>query len=123
MAVIKANKVKFEVVKQNILGAASKYMIKLSYEPIHYESNELVSIILCNETPYITLSEEKRDSVTTLQETGPSLTPPPKVTTPEQLFGMEPTIEEVSEAAIADENMAIAGGRLTPEDAAWRSKK
>ena len=36
---------------------------------------------------------------------------------------MEPTIEEVSEAAIADENMAIAGGRLTPEDAAWRSKK
>ena len=83
MAVIKASKVSFEVIKQNVLGAAAKYVCKLSYEPIGEQSNELVAMVLCNETPYVKMSIENADSVMTVQETGPTLTRPKQIKTPE----------------------------------------
>jgi hypothetical protein len=42
MAVIKANKVEFEVIRQDVPGAAAKYMMVLSYEPVGYlQSNSI----------------------------------------------------------------------------------
>ena len=123
MAVIKAGKVKFEVIKQNFLGAAAKYVCKLSYEPIGETSNELICMVLCSETPYVTLSEEDRSSLKTIQETGPSLTPPKAIKTPEQLFGLEPTQEEVKEAYDEALTQDILKNKLTPEDKEWLSKK
>ena len=55
MAVIKAKKVEFQVLKQDVNGAASKFMMTLSYEPEGLESKEILNIVLCDETPYIIL--------------------------------------------------------------------
>ena len=123
MAVIKANKVELEVIKQNIPGAAAKYLISLSYEPMRYQSKEVVSLILCNETPYISMLEETENTVTAIQKTGPSLTPPPEIKTAEQLFGMDATVEELREAADDADYQDLIKGRLTPEDLEWRTKK
>ena len=71
MAVIKANKVEFEIIKQNVNGAAAKYLIKLSFEPMQFESKEIVSLILTNQTPYITLAEEDERCMNILQDAGP----------------------------------------------------
>ena len=123
MAVIKASKVSFEVIKQNVLGAAAKYVCKLSYEPIGEQSNELVAIVLANETPYVKMSIENATSVMTLQETGPTLTRPKEIKTPEQLFGGDATVEEMREAYNDAVYQDTLKGRLTPEDKEWQSKK
>ena len=123
MAVIKANKVQFEVIKQNLNGAASRYLIKLSFEPTQFESKEIVSLILTNNTPYITLSEEDERCMNILQQCGPDGHTTKPYLPPEEVFGNEPTKEEMLDAIIEDENQLIAKQKLTPEAAAWRSKK
>jgi len=123
MAVIKANKVEFEIIKQNVNGAAAKYLIKLSYEPMQFESKEIVSLILTNQTPYITLAEEDERCMNILQVSGPDGHTTSPFEPPEKVFGDKPTKEELLDAVIEDENQLMAKGKLTPEAAAWRSKK
>ena len=43
------------------------------------------------------MSIENADSVMTVQETGPTLTRPKQIKTPEQLFGNDATVEEMRE--------------------------
>jgi hypothetical protein len=89
MAVIKAKKVEFEVLKQNMNGAAAKYMMTLSYEPEGLESKEILNIVLCDETPYISLGEETERYVRLIQRTGPTVGKHPddgELLSPEDLF-------------------------------------
>tara|TARA_R100000988_G_C3893941_1_gene114180 strand:- start:8 stop:379 length:372 start_codon:yes stop_codon:yes gene_type:complete len=123
MAVIKANKVEFEVIKQNVNGAAAKYLIKLSYEPMQFESKENVSLILTNQTPYITFAEEDERCMNVLQCCGPDGHTSSPFEPPEKVFGNKPTKEEMLDAIIEDENQLMAKGKLTPEDIEWRSRK
>ena len=123
MAVIKANKVEFEVIKQNVNGAAAKYLIKLSYEPMQFESKENVSLILTNQTPYITFAEEDERCMNLLQVCGPDGHTTSPFEPPEKVFGDKPTKEEMLDAIIEDENQLMAKGKLTPEDIEWRSRK
>ena len=48
MAVIKANNVEFEVIKQNVNGAAAKYLIKLSFYTEVYLNTIIFSILFNN---------------------------------------------------------------------------
>ena len=123
MAVIKANKVEFEVIKQNVNGAAARYLIKLSFEPTQYESKEIVSLILTNKTPYITFAEEDERMMNVLQCCGPDGHTTKPFEPPEKVFGDKPTKEEMLDAIIEDENQLMAKGKLTPEDVEWRSRK
>ena len=123
MAVIKANKVEFEVIKQNVNGAAARYLIKLSFEPTQFQSKEIVSLILTNNTPYITLAEEDERTINVLQKCGPDGHTTTPYEPPEKVFGNEPTKEEMLDAIIEDENQLIAKQKLSPEAAEWRSKK
>jgi|TARA_A100001515_G_C4585894_1_gene214482 hypothetical protein len=123
MAVIKANKVEFEVIKQNVNGAAARYLIKLSFEPTQYESKEIVSLILTNKTPYITFAEEDERMMNVLQCCGPDGHTTKPFLPPEEVFGNEPTKEELLDAVIDNENQLMAKQKLTPEDVEWRSKK
>jgi len=123
MAVIKANAVEFEVIRQNIEGAAARYLIKLSFEPMQFQSKEIVSLILCNKTPYITLSEENGRTENVLQMTGPDGHTTTPYKPPEEVFDKGPTKEESLQAYIDDEDMEFAKGKLKPEDLAWRLKK
>ena len=123
MAVIKANNVEFEVIKQNVNGAAAKYLIKLSYEPMQFQSKEICSLILCNSTPYIKFSEEDERLENVLQMSGPTGHTTKPFLPPEEVFGKEPTKEEVLDAVIDNEDQLIAKQKLTPEDIEWRSKK
>ena len=96
MAVIKAKKVEFEVLKQNINGAAAKYMMTLSYEPEGFESKEILNIVLCDETPYISLGEETESFTKILQQTGPDVHQHPDddhVLSPEDLYHQQ-TLKE-----------------------------
>ena len=96
MAVIKAKKVEFELLKQDVNGAAAKYMMTLSYEPEGLESKEILNIVLCDETPYITLGVENERFTKILQRTGPGISPHPDadyVLSPEDLYYQQ-TLEE-----------------------------
>ena len=88
MAVIKAKKVEFEVLKQDINDAASKFMITLSYEPEGLESKEILNIVLCDETPYISLGVETTSYTKILQRTGPEGHHPDDdyISSPEDLY-------------------------------------
>ena len=89
MAVIKAEKVEFEVLKQEVNGAAAKFMMKLSYQPEGLESKEILNIVLCDETPYITLGLENERYTKILQRTGPGVSQHPDddhVLSPEDLY-------------------------------------
>jgi len=123
MAVIKANAVEFEVIKQNIEGAAARYLIKLSFEPMQFQSKEIVSLILCNKTPYITLSEEDGRTENVLQKTGPDGHTTTPYKTPEEVFGDEPTKEELLQAVIDNEDQLIAKGKLKMDEVAWRKSR
>lgn len=123
MAVIKANKVEFKVIKQNMYGAAARYLIQLSFEPMQVPSKEICSLILCNSTPYINFSEEDERMENLLQICGPDGHTTDPFLPPEKVFGDKPTKEEVFDQYIQDENMEYAKGKLTPEDIAWRTKK
>ena len=59
MAVIKAKKVEFQVLKQDVNGAASKYYDDFILRTRRFQSKEIVNIVLCDETPYISILEEK----------------------------------------------------------------
>ena len=88
MAVIKAKKVEFQVLKQDVNGAASKFMMTLSYEPEGLESKEILNIVLCDETPYIDLGVENERYTKILQRTGPHVLQHPDdyVMSPEELY-------------------------------------
>ena len=89
MAVIKAKKVEFQILKQNINGAAAKYMMTLSYEPEGFESKEILNIVLCDQTPYIDIGIETERYTKILQRTGPDVSPHPDadyVLSPEELY-------------------------------------
>jgi len=89
MAVIKAKKVEFEVLKQNINGAAAKYMMTLSYEPEGLESKEILNIVLCDQTPYINVGVETETNTRIHQRTGPDVEQHPDdyyLLSPEELF-------------------------------------
>ena len=88
MAVIKAKKVEFEVLRQDINDAASKYMMVLSYEPEGLESKEILNIVLCDETPYISLGVETTSYTKILQRTGPHVLQHPDeyIMSPEELY-------------------------------------
>ena len=66
MAVIKASKVEFQVLKQDIPGAAAKYVMTLSYEPEGFKSKEILNIVLADETPYIDIGVETETASTEL---------------------------------------------------------
>jgi hypothetical protein len=89
MAVIKAKKVEFELLKQDVNGAAAKYMMTLSYEPEGLESKEILNIVLCDETPYINVGVENERFTRIHQRTGPDVDPHPDdhyLLSPEELF-------------------------------------
>ena len=88
MAVIKAKKVEFQVLKQDVNDAASKFMMTLSYEPEGLESKEILNIVLCDETPYIDLGVENERFTKILQRTGPHVSQHPDdyVMSPEELY-------------------------------------
>lgn len=123
MAVIKANNVEFEVIKQNVNGAAAKYLIKLSFEPMQFQSKEICSLILCNSTPYIKFSEEDERCENVLQMSGPTGHTSTPYHPPEKVFGNKPTKEEMLDAVIDNENQLMAKQKLTPEDIEWRTKR
>lgn len=123
MAVIKARNVEFEVIRQDVEGAAAKYLIKLSFEPMQFQSKEIVSLILCDRTPYITLANEDGSVFNILQKTGPEGHTTRPYKPPEEVFDKGPTKEQALQDYIENEDMDIAMGRLTPEDVEWRTKK
>jgi len=89
MAVIKAKKVEFRVLKQEINGAAAKYVMTLSYEPEGFESKEILNIVLADETPYIDIGIETENATTILQRTGPTVASHPddgELLSPEDLY-------------------------------------
>ena len=123
MAVIKARNVEFEVIRQDVEGAAAKYLIKLSFEPMQFQSKEIVSLILCDRTPYITLANEDGSVFNILQKTGPEGHTTRPYRPPEEVFPKKPTREQYLQDYIQDEDMEYAKGKLTQEDLAWRTKK
>jgi len=123
MAVIKARNVEFEVIRQDVDGAAARYLIQLSFEPMQFQSKEIVSLILCDKTPYITLSNEDGRVQNILQKTGPEGHTTRPYKPPEEVFDKGMTKEEALQAYIDDEDMEFAKGKLKPEDLAWRLKK
>ena len=113
MAVIKAKKVEFELLKQDIPGAAAKYMMTLSYEPEGLESKEILNIVLCDKTPYINIGVETQQYTKIHQRTGPDVEPLPDgwfLLPPEELFL---NIEAANQT----------NKKLTPEDEEWRTRK
>ena len=107
MAVIKASKVEFQVLKQDITGAAAKYVMTLSYEPEGFQSKEILNIVLADETPYIDIGVETETATRILQRTGPTVgehPDGPEIMSPEDVYYSHTT-------------------KLTPKDSEWRSKK
>ena len=107
MAVIKASKVEFQVLKQDIPGAAAKYVMTLSYEPEGFKSKEILNIVLADETPYIDIGVETETATRILQRTGPNCGEHhdgPEIRSPEDIYYQEKI-------------------KLTPEDREWRTKE
>ena len=112
MAVIKAKKVEFRVLKQEIDGAAAKYMMTLSYEPDGFESKELLNIVLADETPYIEIGVETENITKILQRTGPTVGEHPDslgIMSPEEIY--------------FNRSQHNQTGKLTPGEFEWQSKK
>jgi len=63
-------------------------MMVLSYEPEGLESKEILNIVLCDETPFISLGVETTRFTKILQQTGPGARHPDDehVSAPEDLF-------------------------------------
>ena len=112
MAIIEADNAEFEIIRQDYVDAPTKYMLKLSYEPKRYQSKEIISIVLTNNLPYITVANETSNAINIVDKVNLH-----------KVFPKGPTVQEVSEAALDAEDQDVAMGRLTPEDAQWRTKK
>lgn len=116
MAVIKANKVEFEVIRQDVPGAAAKYMMVLSYEPVGYQSKEIIDIVLCNKIPYIKLAKEDSRILDVLQMSGPDGHTTSPYLPPKEVFGKGPTVQEVIDQANQDIEYDYSRGKISEEE-------
>ena len=87
MSIIKASIVEVEVQEQTVPDAGAKYMVVVRYEPIGKEQSDILQIILTNQKPIIKETMDLGDRV--VEKNIPTTTRPKKVTTPEQLLGLE----------------------------------
>ena len=87
MSIIKASIVEVEVQKQTVPDAGAKYMVVVRYEPDGKEQSDILQIILTNQKPIIKETIDLGDRV--VEKNIPTTTRPKKITTPEELLGLE----------------------------------
>ena len=63
MSIIKANKCEVEIQEQTAPGAASKYMVVLSYEPEDKMTKEIISVVLTDEPPFLKHTRDLGDKI------------------------------------------------------------
>ena len=87
MSIIKANRCEVEIQEQTVKDAACKYMVSLSYEPNGKYSKEIISIVLSDLKPIIKHTIDLGDRI--VEKNVATTTKPKKITTPEELLGLE----------------------------------
>ena len=87
MSIIKAKKCEIEIQEQTIKDAACKYVVILSYEPDGKFSKEIISIVLSDLKPIIKHTIDLGDRI--VEKNVATTTKPKKITTPEELLGLE----------------------------------
>jgi hypothetical protein len=87
VSIIKANRCEVEIQEQTVKDAACKYMVSLSYEPNGKYSKEIISIVLSDLKPIIKHTIDLGDRI--VEKNVATTTKPKKITTPEELLGLE----------------------------------
>ena len=87
MSIIKASIVEVEVQEQSAPDAGAKYMVVVRYEPDGKQQSDILQIILTDQKPIIKETMDLGDRV--VEKNIPTTTKPKKITTPEQLLGLE----------------------------------
>jgi hypothetical protein len=63
MSIIKANKCELEIQEQTDPGAACKYMVVLSYEPVDKMTKEIISVVLTDKPPFLKHTKDLGDKI------------------------------------------------------------
>ena len=87
MSIIKASIVEVEVQEQTVPDAGARYMVVVRYEPIGKEQSDILQIILTDQKPILKETTDLGDRV--VEKNIPTTTKPKKITTPEELLGLE----------------------------------
>ena len=87
MSIIKASIVEVEVQEQSAPDAGAKFMVVVRYEPDGKQQSDILQIILTNQKPIIKETMDLGDRV--VEKNIPTTTRPKKITTPEELLGLE----------------------------------
>jgi len=87
VSIIKASIVAVEVQEQTVPDAGARYMVVVRYEPIGKEQSDILQIILSDQKPIIKETTDLGDRV--VEKNIPTATKPKKITTPEELLGLE----------------------------------